>query len=173
MLFTALFIVTKVGSNLYVHLQGTSYIHYGSSRARAGTGHATGLHSSSGCCVPSGFLTQQMSSRYYVYLSGSGRENRNYQEHFNRENISYGLLENLKNLKREWEHGNSRKCLTSWSWKNRGKILRLLEHRVFLVAQTVKNLPGMWEKWVGSLGQEDPLEKGMVTHSRIFAWRIP
>ena len=50
--------------------------------------------------------------------------------------------------------------------------MRLLEHRVFLVAQTVKNLPGMWEKWVGSLGQEDPLEKGMVTHPSILAWKI-
>ena len=91
MLFTALFIVTKVGSNLYVHLQGTSYIHYGSSRARAGTGHATSLHSSAGCSVPSGFLTQQMSSTYYVYLSGYGRENRNYQEHFNRENLTWAM----------------------------------------------------------------------------------
>ena len=42
-----------------------------------------------------------------------------------------------------------------------------------LVAQTVKNLPEMWETWVRSLGWEDPLEKGMVTHSSIFAWRIP
>ena len=42
-----------------------------------------------------------------------------------------------------------------------------------LVAQMVKNLPAMWEIWVGSLGQEDPLEKGMATHSSILAWRIP
>ena len=42
-----------------------------------------------------------------------------------------------------------------------------------LVAQTVKNLPAMQEMQVRSLGQEDPLEKKMVTHSRIFAWRIP
>ena len=42
-----------------------------------------------------------------------------------------------------------------------------------LVAQTVKKLPEMWETWVQSLGWEDPLEKGMVTHSIIFAWRIP
>ena len=40
-----------------------------------------------------------------------------------------------------------------------------------LVAQTVKNLPAMWEIQVGSLGQEDPLEKEMATHSRILAWR--
>ena len=37
----------------------------------------------------------------------------------------------------------------------------------------VKNLPAMQETWVGSLGQEDPLEKGMATHSRILAWRSP
>ena len=40
-------------------------------------------------------------------------------------------------------------------------------------AQTIKNLPAMWETWVQSLGWEDPLEKGMATHSSIFAWRIP
>ena len=40
------------------------------------------------------------------------------------------------------------------------------------LAQTVKNLPAMWETWVRSLGQEDPLEKGMATHSSILAWRI-
>jgi len=37
----------------------------------------------------------------------------------------------------------------------------------------VKNLPAMWETCVQSLGQEDPLEKGMATHSSILAWRIP
>ena len=37
----------------------------------------------------------------------------------------------------------------------------------------VKNLPAMQEMWVQSLGQEDPLEKGMATHSTILAWRIP
>ena len=41
-----------------------------------------------------------------------------------------------------------------------------------LVAQTVKK-PAMQETWVRSLGQEDPLEKGMATHSGILAWRIP
>ena len=37
----------------------------------------------------------------------------------------------------------------------------------------VKNLPAMRETWVRSLGGEDPLEKGMATHSSILAWRIP
>ena len=40
------------------------------------------------------------------------------------------------------------------------------------VAQLVKNLPAMQETWVWSLGQEDPLEEGMATHSSILAWRI-
>ena len=42
-----------------------------------------------------------------------------------------------------------------------------------LVAQLVKSLPTMWETWVWSLGQEDPLEKEMAFHSSILAWRIP
>ena len=41
------------------------------------------------------------------------------------------------------------------------------------MAQTVKNLPTMQETQVRSLGSEDPLEKGMTTHSSILAWRIP
>ena len=46
--------------------------------------------------------------------------------------------------------------------------------RDFPVAQTVKKLPGMQEvSGVQSLGQEDPLEKGMAIHSSILAWRIP
>ena len=52
-----------------------------------------------------------------------------------------------------------------------------------LLAQSVKNLPAMHETWVQSLGQEgdrvqsmgweDPLKKGMATHSSIIPWRIP
>ena len=41
-----------------------------------------------------------------------------------------------------------------------------------LVAQTVKNLPAMYETWVRYLGWEDPLEEVMATHSSILAWRI-
>ena len=44
---------------------------------------------------------------------------------------------------------------------------------VSLVAQSVKNPPEMRETCVRSLGWEDPLEEGMVTHSSILAWRIP
>ena len=45
--------------------------------------------------------------------------------------------------------------------------------RASLVAQRLKQLPPMWETRVRSLGQEDPLEKEMATHSIILAWRIP
>ena len=41
-----------------------------------------------------------------------------------------------------------------------------------LLAQSVKNLPAVWETWVWPLGRKDPLEKGMATHSSILAWRI-
>ena len=41
------------------------------------------------------------------------------------------------------------------------------------MAQLVKNPPAMREAWVRSPGWEDPLEKGMTTHSSILAWRIP
>ena len=42
-----------------------------------------------------------------------------------------------------------------------------------LVAKVVKNLPAMWETQVRSLGWEDPMKKGMATHSSILAWEIP
>ena len=42
-----------------------------------------------------------------------------------------------------------------------------------LVAQMVKNLPAMQENRVQSLGQDDPLEKGITTHSSLLAWRNP
>ena len=48
-----------------------------------------------------------------------------------------------------------------------------LRHESSLVAQTVKHLPTMWETWVQTLGQEVLLEKEMVTHSSILAWKIP
>ena len=45
--------------------------------------------------------------------------------------------------------------------------------RASLVAQMVKNPPAVRGAWVQSLGWENPLEEGMVTHSSILAWRIP
>ena len=46
-------------------------------------------------------------------------------------------------------------------------------YRASLAAQTVKSLSAVQETQVRSLGQEDPLEKEMVTHSSILAWKIP
>ena len=45
--------------------------------------------------------------------------------------------------------------------------------QAFLVAQMIKNLLAMQDTRIQSLGQEDPLEKGMTTHSNILAWGIP
>ena len=52
-------------------------------------------------------------------------------------------------------------------------LITRLSIRASLIAQLVKNLPAVQEAWVRSLGREDPLEKGMSTHSNILAWRIP
>ena len=51
--------------------------------------------------------------------------------------------------------------------------MEVVEFRTSLVAQTIKNLPAMQETQLQSLGREDPLEKGMATHSSILASRIP
>ena len=56
---------------------------------------------------------------------------------------------------------------TSWHW------FLSSAPTASLVVHMVKNLPTMRETWVWFLGQEDPLEKGMATHSSILAWRIP
>ena len=50
---------------------------------------------------------------------------------------------------------------------------RYFQQQDFPVAQMVNNLPKVQETRVWSLGQEDPLEKGMATHYSILAWRIP
>ena len=75
----------------------------------------------------------------------------------------------------------------SWWWTGRTGVLQFMglqrvRHNwatelnwtewASLVAQTVKNLPAMWETWVHALGCEDPLEKGKATHSSILDWRI-
>ena len=51
--------------------------------------------------------------------------------------------------------------------------LNLINAMASLVAQMVKRPAAMHKAWVKSLGQADPLEKGMATHSRILAWKIP
>ena len=50
---------------------------------------------------------------------------------------------------------------------------RYFQQQDFPVAQMVKNVPEVQEIRIWSLGQEDPLEKGIATHSSILAWRIP
>ena len=66
------------------------------------------------------------------------------------------------------DRGTSAKFLSWHHWrKNR------IRKKASLVAQTIKNLPVMQKTLVQSLGQEDPLEKGMVIYSSILAWRIP
>ena len=57
-----------------------------------------------------------------------------------------------------------------FSFLNRASVCQRF---ISLVAQTVKCLPIMQETWVQSLGQEDPLEKEMATHSSTLAWKIP
>ena len=56
---------------------------------------------------------------------------------------------------------------------SKASILRILMQMNSLVAQTVKRLPTTQETRIRSLGREDPLEKGMATHSSTLAWKIP
>ena len=58
-------------------------------------------------------------------------------------------------------------------WTFVGKVMSLLFNMLSLVAQRLKCLPTMRETRVQSLGREDPLEKEMLSHSNILAWRIP
>jgi len=59
------------------------------------------------------------------------------------------------------------------SYLNKSSFLKLMYNWASLIAQMVKNLPVMQETSIRSLGQDDPLEKGMAAHSNILAWRIP
>ena len=61
---------------------------------------------------------------------------------------------------------------TPWVITELDRTERLFHFHFHLVAQTVKRLPAMQETWVQSLGQEDPLEKEMATHSSIPDWKI-
>ena len=58
-------------------------------------------------------------------------------------------------------------------WEHTERPHKMVRTSASLVAQRLKRLPPMWETWVRSLGREDALEKEMVTHSSILAWRIP
>ena len=66
---------------------------------------------------------------------------------------------------------NLKKYINSISVKNTSTCIQ--EYWASLVAHTVKNLPAIQETRVQLLGQEDPLEKGVATHSSILAWKIP
>ena len=67
-------------------------------------------------------------------------------------------------LKNSWEKKRSERQ------RRKGKIYPT---ETSLVGQMVKRLPAMWETWVWSLSQEDPLEKEMAPHSSTLAWKIP
>ena len=58
-------------------------------------------------------------------------------------------------------------------WRTERFAVYAAQPRAFLLAQAVKNLPAVQDTWVQSLGWKDLLEKGMPTHSSIFAWEIP
>ena len=71
---------------------------------------------------------------------------------------------------------------TDHDWLQKGRKLKVFffvismhiaSKGTLLVAQMVKNLHAMQGTWVRSLGGDDPLEKGMETHSSTLAWRIP
>ena len=79
------------------------------------------------------------------------------------------LFFQMKKKKRLTRKKRERYLWISWLWF--GPFLTTSQ--ASLLAQRLKCLPAMWGTWVRSLGQEDPLEKEMATHSSIFAWRIP
>ena len=81
----------------------------------------------------------------------------------------------LQRVGHDWVTNTLISCKTwlylRWAWE------AIICHSIYVVApqvaQTVKNPPVMRETWVRSLSQEDPLEKGKVTHSSFLVWRIP
>ena len=62
-------------------------------------------------------------------------------------------------------------CLPCSTAKRKKKAIKNVQASP--VTQMVKHPPAMHETWVQPLGREDPLEKGMVTHSSLLAWRMP
>ena len=80
--------------------------------------------------------------------------------------ISWSILEELQFFQIFYKE---RYCLLSAkSSKRNYHVLK-----TFYGYQPVKNLPAVQETWIQTLSWEDPIEKGMATHSRILAWRIP
>ena len=68
---------------------------------------------------------------------------------------------------------DSHSLLPGITWLRDQTLVSCIAGRASLLAQKVKNPPAMQKTWVWNLGQEDPLEKGMATHSSILPWRIP
>ena len=66
-----------------------------------------------------------------------------------------------------WDEHLFTTCKISWSISNKDVLLKLVAS---LMAQLVNNLLAMQKTWIRTLGQEDPLEKGMATHSSSLAW---
>ena len=84
--------------------------------------------------------------------------------------MEFDLLVVQGTLKSLLQHHNSKASIL---WHSAFFMVLFSHLWASLVAQLVKNLPVMQKTWVQSLGQEDPLKKGMATHSSILAWRIP
>ena len=79
---------------------------------------------------------------------------------------------------RNWTDGVAIHCgsmgkVKDWEKKKNQELCFTYHSVLFPGGSDCKEPPAMWETWVWSLGQEDPLEKGMATHSSILAWRIP
>ena len=75
-------------------------------------------------------------------------------------------------IKADNKINNNNVLKSDWIVNTLNLSISSLEHGSTLVAQTIKNLPAMQETWVLSLGWEDLLEKGMVTHSSMLARRV-
>ena len=86
--------------------------------------------------------------------------------HYEKFHHSFVLWQIVLPTKEGWENLKTARYFDSWL------CLSYVISGLPQVAQTVKNLPAMLENQVRSLGQEDPLKKGMATHSSILAWRI-
>ena len=98
-------------------------------------------------------------------------QNIKHKQYCNRLNkdLRNGPHQNKKILKKIWDKSSRKFQKVKLEFSSHWQLFILHS----LVVQLVKNLPAIWETWVLSLGWEDPLEKGMATHSSILAWRIP
>ena len=77
----------------------------------------------------------------------------------------------MERMSRAWEEAVGR---IAWGRSALIKLSPILSFKeVTRAPQMLKNPPAMPETWVQSLGQEDPLEKGMDTYSSVLSWRIP